>query len=191
MEDRNAPLQYRLCHLPRFDPARFYRAATGAPAPSSIGDSHCREIGGARAKRLRARPRADAHLCELSAPRLDLRPRGKPGRGRRVLRSRNPRVPLPLGGATHEKARVVKDGNVITAAGVSSGIDFAFIVATEIAGETTARTIQLGIEYDPAPPFDSGSPDRASAAIKSAVLAEGYDESMSAYRAGTDKAARL
>ena len=82
---------------------------------------------------------------------------------------------LPLVGATHEKARVVKDGNVITAAGVTSGIDFGFIVAAEIAGETTARAIQLGIEYDPAPPFDSGNPDRASAAIKSAVLAEGYD----------------
>jgi cyclohexyl-isocyanide hydratase len=98
---------------------------------------------------------------------------------------------LPLVGATHEKARVVEDGNVITAAGVSSGIDFAFAVAAEIAGETAARTIQLGIEYDPAPPFDSGSPDRASAAIKSAVLSEGYDESMSAYRAGIDKVARL
>jgi cyclohexyl-isocyanide hydratase len=98
---------------------------------------------------------------------------------------------LPLVGATHEKARVVKDGNVITAAGVSSGIDLGFIVAAEIAGEATARAIQLGIEYDPAPPFDSGNPDRASAAIKSAVLAEGYDDSMSAYRAGIDRAARL
>jgi cyclohexyl-isocyanide hydratase len=98
---------------------------------------------------------------------------------------------LPLVGATHEKARVVKDGNVITAAGVSSGIDLGFIVAAEIAGEATARAIQLGIEYDPAPPFDSGNPDRASAAIKSAVLAEGYDDSMTAYRAGLDRAARL
>ena len=97
---------------------------------------------------------------------------------------------LPLVGATHEKGRVVEDGNVITAAGVSSGIDFAFTVAAEIAGETTARTIQLGIEYDPAPPFDSGNPDRASAAIKSA-LAEGNDESMSAYRAGIDRATRV
>ena len=98
---------------------------------------------------------------------------------------------LPLVGATHEKARVVKDGNVITAAGVSSGIDLGFIVAAEIAGEATARAIQLGIEYDPAPPFDSGNPDRASAAIKSAVLAEGYDDSMTAYRAGLHRAARL
>ena len=98
---------------------------------------------------------------------------------------------LPLVGATQEKARVVKDGNVITAGGITSGIDFAFSVVAEVAGETTARTIQLGLEYDPTPPFDSGNPDRASTAIKSAVLAEGYDKSMSAYRAGIDKATRL
>lgn len=97
---------------------------------------------------------------------------------------------LPLVGATHEKARVVQDGNLFTAAGVSSGIDFAFCVAADIAGETAARTIQLGIEYDPSPPFDSGNPDRASAAIKSAVIAEGYDQSLSAYRAGIDRATR-
>ena len=98
---------------------------------------------------------------------------------------------LPLIGATHEKARVVKDGNVITAGGITSGIDFAFSVVAEVAGETTARTIQLGLEYDPTPPFDSGNPDKASTAIKSAVLSEGYDKSMSAYRAGIDKATRL
>jgi cyclohexyl-isocyanide hydratase len=97
---------------------------------------------------------------------------------------------LPLVGATQEKARVVKDGNVITAGGITSGIDFAFSVAAEVAGETAARKIRLGLEYDPAPPFDSGNPDKASAAIKSAVLSEGYDKSRSAYRAGIDKAAR-
>ncbi len=97
---------------------------------------------------------------------------------------------LPLVGATHEKARVVQDGNVITAAGVSSGIDFAFTAAAEIAGEAAARAIQLGIEYDPAPPFDSGSPDKASPAIKSAVIAQGYDKSLSAYRAGLERVAR-
>lgn len=80
---------------------------------------------------------------------------------------------------------------MITAAGVSAGIDFSFTAAAEISGETATRRIQLGIEYDPAPPFDSGNPDRASAAIKSAVIAEGYNESLSAYRAGIAKAARL
>jgi cyclohexyl-isocyanide hydratase len=98
---------------------------------------------------------------------------------------------LPLVGATHEKARVVKDGNVITAGGVTSGIDFGLSVVAEIAGETTARTIQLGIEYDPAPPFDSGHPDRAPTAIKSALLSSRYDKFRSAYRAGIEKAAQL
>jgi cyclohexyl-isocyanide hydratase len=98
---------------------------------------------------------------------------------------------LPLVGATHEKARVVRDGNVITAGGVTSGIYFGLTIAAEIAGETTAQTIQLGSEYDPAPPFDSGHPDRAPAAIKSALLSDRYDEARSAFRAGIDKATRL
>src|SRR6202165_3910901 len=96
---------------------------------------------------------------------------------------------LPLVGATQEKARVVKDGNVITAGVITSGIDFGLSVVAEIAGETTARTIQLGIEYDPVPPFDSGHPDRAPAAIKSALLSGRYDSFRSAYRAGIAKAA--
>ena len=53
----------------------------------------------------------------------------------------------------------MKDGNVITGGGVTAGIDFGLSVVAEIAGETVARKIQLGIEYDPAPPFDSGHPD--------------------------------
>src|SRR5919202_3926647 len=68
---------------------------------------------------------------------------------------------LPLVGATHENARVVKDGNVITAGGVTSGIDFGLNVVAEIAGETVAQAIQLGIEYDPDPPFAGGSPKTA------------------------------
>jgi cyclohexyl-isocyanide hydratase len=73
---------------------------------------------------------------------------------------------LPLVGATYEKARIVKDGNVITAGGVTSGIDFGLSVVAEIAGETVAQTIQLGIEYDPDPPFSSGHPDRAPDTVK-------------------------
>jgi cyclohexyl-isocyanide hydratase len=73
---------------------------------------------------------------------------------------------LPLVGATFEKARVVKDGNVFTAGGVSSGIDFALCIVAEIAGKETAQAIQLGIEYDPAPPFTTGHPDRAPASVK-------------------------
>lgn len=61
-------------------------------------------------------------------------------------------------GATYEAARVVKDGNVITAGGVTSGIDFALTVIAEIAGQQFAEAVQLGLEYDPHPPFDSGNP---------------------------------
>jgi cyclohexyl-isocyanide hydratase len=95
---------------------------------------------------------------------------------------------LSLVGATYEKARVVRDGNVITAGGVTSGIDFGLSVVAEIAGETTARAIQLGIEYDPAPPFDSGHPDRVPAAVKSALSGR-YEKSSLALRAGIEQAA--
>jgi putative intracellular protease/amidase len=60
-------------------------------------------------------------------------------------------------GAVPVTRRVVEQGKVITAAGVSSGIDMALTLAARIAGEDVARTIQLAIEYDPEPPFDSGS----------------------------------
>jgi cyclohexyl-isocyanide hydratase len=71
---------------------------------------------------------------------------------------------LPLIGATHEKGRIVRDGNLFTAGGVTSGIDFAFRMVAELAGPEVAQAIQLGIEYDPAPPFDGGHPDKASEA---------------------------
>jgi putative intracellular protease/amidase len=61
--------------------------------------------------------------------------------------------------------RVVEQGKVITAAGVSSGIDMALRLAELVAGAETAQAIQLSIEYDPQPPFDAGSPERAPAAI--------------------------
>jgi cyclohexyl-isocyanide hydratase len=62
---------------------------------------------------------------------------------------------------------------------VTAGIDFGLSVVAEIAGETTARTIQLGIEYDPAPPFDSGHPDRAPEHVRSALV-ERYAKARSA-----------
>ncbi len=64
-------------------------------------------------------------------------------------------------GATPVSERVVVDGKLMTAAGVSAGIDMALTLAARIAGEDVAKAIQLGIEYDPAPPFDSGSPAKA------------------------------
>ena len=57
------------------------------------------------------------------------------------------------------------DGKYVTAAGVSSGIDMALALAGRIAGDQVAQAIQLGIEYDPQPPYDAGSPDRAPAEV--------------------------
>jgi cyclohexyl-isocyanide hydratase len=95
---------------------------------------------------------------------------------------------LPLVGATHEKARVVKHDNVITGGGVTAGIDLGLSVMAEIAGETTARRVQLGLEYDPAPPFDSGNPDKAPA-LKSELLSARYNEFRAMYRARIQQAA--
>jgi len=64
-------------------------------------------------------------------------------------------------GAIPTRARIVEDGNVITGAGVSAGIDLALALVARWQGEAAARRIQLAIEYDPQPPFDSGSPERA------------------------------
>lgn len=64
-------------------------------------------------------------------------------------------------GAEYEKSRVVQDGNVITAGGVTSGMDFALTILAELAGSEFAQMMQLSLEYDPDPPFDSGHPDRA------------------------------
>jgi cyclohexyl-isocyanide hydratase len=72
---------------------------------------------------------------------------------------------LPRVGAIPEHARVVRDGDTFTGGGVTAGIDFALTVAAEIGGADIARAIQLAIEYDPAPPYDAGSPDRAPAEI--------------------------
>lgn len=65
-------------------------------------------------------------------------------------------------GANAVDGRVVEDGKVITAAGVSAGIDMALRLAQILAGDTVAQAIQLGIEYDPEPPFWAGSPAKAT-----------------------------
>ena len=65
-------------------------------------------------------------------------------------------------GAKPVAERVVEDGKVVTAAGVSAGIDMALTLAGRLAGDQVAQAIQLGIEYDPQPPFDTGSPTKAS-----------------------------
>jgi len=68
-------------------------------------------------------------------------------------------------GATPVSERVVFDGKYVTAAGVSSGIDMGLTLAGHLAGDRTAQAIQLMIEYDPQPPYDAGSPDRAPAEL--------------------------
>ena len=77
---------------------------------------------------------------------------------------------------------------MITGGGVTAGIDFGLSVVAEIAGETTARKIQLGIEYDPAPPFDSGHPDKAPT-LKSELLSARYDNFRTMYRTRIEQAA--
>ena len=64
-------------------------------------------------------------------------------------------------GAIPTPRRVVEQGKIVTAAGVSSGIDMALTLAARIAGDDFAQVVQLGIEYDPQPPFDAGSVDKA------------------------------
>ena len=74
-------------------------------------------------------------------------------------------------GAVPTEQRVVIEGKVATAAGVSAGIDLALTLAGKIVGDDIAEAIQLGIEYDPQPPYDSGSPSKARLEIKALVEA--------------------
>ena len=78
---------------------------------------------------------------------------------------------LALLGAIPVREKVVVDGHIVTGAGVTSGIDFALTLAAMLEGEQVAREIQLQIEYDPAPPFNSGSPNTAAPAMLEAVKA--------------------
>jgi cyclohexyl-isocyanide hydratase len=77
---------------------------------------------------------------------------------------------LGLTGAVYENARVVRDGNVFTSGGVTAGIDFAFSIIAEIASPEVAQAIQLRIEYDPSPPFDSGNPNNSGEGAKSLMI---------------------
>ncbi|MFE9694494.1 DJ-1/PfpI family protein [Micromonospora sp. NPDC005806] len=78
---------------------------------------------------------------------------------------------LPAFGARPTAERVVVDGKYVTAAGVSSGIDMALTLAGRIAGDGVAQALQLGIEYDPRPPYSAGSPQTAPAPLVAALRA--------------------
>ena len=91
--------------------------------------------------------------------------------GRRATTHWNSMDFLPRLGATPVEERVVKDGSVITAGGVTAGIDFGLAVVAELMGNDEAQTIQLSLEYAPAPPFNSGTPATAPRSIVDAARA--------------------
>jgi transcriptional regulator GlxA family with amidase domain len=82
-------------------------------------------------------------------------------KGRRAATHWAWRSELPAFGAIVGEDRVVRDGHVITGGGVTAGIDFALVLLEELAGRDYAEAIQLGLEYAPAPPFESGRPELA------------------------------
>ena len=82
----------------------------------------------------------------------------------------------------------MRDGNVFTSGGVSAGIDFAFSIVAELAGPEVAKAIQLGIEYDPSPPFDAGHPDKASEAAM-ALMVQRNEAAHTGIRQGLEKLA--
>ncbi|MCC6536421.1 MAG: DJ-1/PfpI family protein [Bryobacterales bacterium] len=78
---------------------------------------------------------------------------------------------LPLLGATAVRARVVEDRNRITAGGVTAGIDFGLRIAARLRGEEYARALELNLEYDPQPPFGTGTPAKAGPKLTAAMTA--------------------
>lgn len=92
---------------------------------------------------------------------------------------------LPYYGATPVRSRVVVDGNLVTAAGVTAGLDAALVVASLLRGQAVAQEIQLSIEYAPNPVFHSGTPETASAEVLRA-----FNESYSAVAASREAEAR-
>ena len=91
-------------------------------------------------------------------------------------------------GATPDPARVVRDGNVITGGGVTAGIDMALTVVAEIAGDDYAQSVQLGIEYAPAPPFNSGRPELAPSHVLERTQTD-YERALLARGATVERAA--
>ncbi len=95
---------------------------------------------------------------------------------------------LSLFGAIPDEARVVRDGDIITGGGVTAGIDFALVVAAELAGEAAAQAIQLTLEYAPSPPFNAGRPETAPPEVLAAVQ-RGMDALLPKRRADAERAA--
>ena len=93
-------------------------------------------------------------------------------------------------GAIPDPGRVVRDGNIFTGGGVTAGIDFALTLAAEIAGAEFAQGIQLGLEYAPAPPFESGRPETAPPEVLKAVQ-ERMAAAFEGRRAAVERAAAI
>lgn len=89
-------------------------------------------------------------------------------------------------GAEHVAGRLVTDGTVITAGGVTSGIDFALAVIAAVAGDDVAKSVQLSLEYDPAPPFAGGTPATSDPAIVAGMRARLYDAAAARMAAALD-----
>lgn len=94
-------------------------------------------------------------------------------------------------GATVSEERVCRDGNVLTGGGVTAGIDFALVLLEELAGRDYAEAIQLGLEYAPSPPFNSGRPELARPEILAQVNARMSGFSAERFAAAEAAAGRL
>jgi cyclohexyl-isocyanide hydratase len=112
-------------------------------------------------------------------------------RGKRATTHWSAHQFLAMFGAIPVAERTVIDGNVITGGGVTAGIDFALKVVAQVAGEDAAKVIQLGIEYDPHPPFRAGSPKEAGDAIIARVRTAGANMQVQREAAVKAAAARL
>src|SRR3954454_8016147 len=78
---------------------------------------------------------------------------------------------LPVFGAIADDGRIVRDGNILSGGGVTAGIDFVLALIAELRGQRVAEMVQLGLEYAPLPPFNSGRPDTAPPEVLAAVNA--------------------
>jgi putative intracellular protease/amidase len=76
---------------------------------------------------------------------------------------------LPIFGAIVDEGRIVRDGNILSGGGVTAGIDFVLALIAELRGQRAAEMVQLGLEYAPQPPFNSGRPETAPAEVLEAV----------------------
>ena len=94
-------------------------------------------------------------------------------RGKRATSHWSARDILAGFGAEPTEGRVVRDGNIITAGGVTAGIDFALTIIAELRGVEAAQACQLQLEYAPAPPFDAGTPETAPEAVVAKLRARG------------------